>query len=113
MQPLLSIISENVRFYRKKTNLSQLKLAMQLEMSPSYLAEIERGRQYPSLKVVERLADFFKIEPYQILQPLELENEKEISIHKERILRNVKARINTLLDSLMDKEPQAPEEFLS
>ena len=101
MQGLLTVISENVRFYRKKTGLSQLKMAYQLEMSPSYLAEIERGRQYPSLKVVERLSAFFKIEPYQLLRPLNLEPQKENYIEEERIIRAVRKKMCDMLDSML------------
>ena len=99
MQSLLDVISENVRFYRKKTGLSQLKLAYQLEMAPSYLAEIERGKQYPSLKVVERIANFFEIEPYQLLQPMFLEPEKEKLIEEKRILRAIKQQIDDIFES--------------
>ncbi len=102
MQSLLEVISENVRFFRKKAGLSQLKLAYQLEMAPSYLAEIERGKQYPSLKIIERMADYFNIEPYQLLQPLELEKNKEISIQEEHLLRTMKEKINNLIDSFID-----------
>ena len=99
MQSLSDVISENVRFYRKKAGLSQLKLAYQLEMAPSYLAEIERGKQYPSLKVIERIANFFEIEPYQLLQPMLLEPEKENLIEDKRILRSIKQQIDDIFDS--------------
>ena len=99
MQSLSDVISENVRFYRKKAGLSQLKLAYQLEMAPSYLAEIERGKQYPSLKVIERIANFFEIEPYQLLQPMLLEPEKESLIEDKRILRSIKQQIDDIFDS--------------
>ncbi len=98
MHSLLSIISENVRFYRKKAGLSQLKLAYQLEMAPSYLAEIERAKQYPSLKIIERIAHFFEIEPYQLLQPMDLDENKIRSIEEKRILRSIKQKIDQVFE---------------
>lgn len=98
MYSLLSIISENVRFYRKKAGLSQLKLAYQLEMAPSYLAEIERAKQYPSLKIIERIAHFFEIEPYQLLQPMNLDENEIQSIEEKRILRSIKQKIDQFFE---------------
>lgn len=98
MHSLISIISENVRFYRKKAGLSQLKLAYQLEMAPSYLAEIERAKQYPSLKIIERIAHFFEIEPYQLLQPMDLDENKIKSIEEKRILRSIKQKIDQVFE---------------
>ncbi len=103
MQSLLEVIPENVKFYRKKSGLSQLKLAYQLEMAPSYLAEIERGTQYPSLKVIERIASYFKIEPYQLLMPNHLEETKKKTIEEERILRSLKESIDSLIENMLNK----------
>ena len=99
MQSLLEVISTNVRYYRKQTGLSQLKLAYQLEMAPSYLAEIERGKQYPSLKIIERLASFFQIEPFQLLQPIDLERQKKTSIEERRLLLSLKMEIDRIFDN--------------
>lgn len=98
MQSLLEVISTNVKFYRKKSGLSQLKLAYQLDMAPSYLAEIERGKQYPSLKVVEKIADYFEILPYQLLQPLELTDIEKNQIETNQIIRVLKKQIDNIFD---------------
>ncbi len=98
MQSLLEIVSENVRFYRKKTGLSQLKLAYQLEIAPSYLAEIERGKQYPSLKMLERLAKYFDIEPYRLLYPMELNEQAKTSMETIQTLRFLQHQINNIFE---------------
>lgn len=103
MQSLTEVVSENVRFYRKKTGLSQLKLAYQLEMAPSYLAEIERGKQYPSLKVVERLASCFKIEPYQLLYPPVQDSGQRMNMETERELRDLKIQIDGIIEDRLKK----------
>lgn len=98
MQSLIAVISENIRFYRKKTGLSQLKLAYQLDMAPSYLAEIERGKQYPSIKVLERIANYFGIMPYQLLQPLEMTDEEKKQIETNQTIRALKQQIDSIFD---------------
>ena len=98
MQSLLEIISENVRFYRKKTGLSQLKMAYQIEIAPSYLAEIERGKQYPSLKIIEKLAAYFEIEPYRLLYPLETD-QRDNSAETIQTLRLLKQELTEIIDN--------------
>jgi len=98
MQSLLEVLSENVRFYRKKTGLSQLKMAYQIEIAPSYLAEIERGKQYPSLKILEKLANYFGIEPYKLLYPLHMDK-KDNSIETIQTLRLLKQEIDGIIDN--------------
>ncbi len=98
MQSLLEVLSENVRFYRKKTGLSQLKMAYQIEIAPSYLAEIERGKQYPSLKILEKLANYFEIEPYKLLYPLNMDK-KDSSIETIQALRVLRQEIDEIIDN--------------
>ena len=98
METLLEIISENVRFYRKKTGLSQLKMAYQIEIAPSYLAEIERGKQYPSLKILEKISNYFGIEPYKLLYPME-NSKKDNSAETIQTLRLLKQEINEIIDN--------------
>ena len=97
MQSLLEVISENVRFYRKKTGLSQLKMAYQIDIAPSHLAEIERGKQYPSLKIIEKLAAYFKVEPYRLLYPLE-SDKKDNSVETIQTLRLLKQELTETID---------------
>lgn len=99
MQSLLKTLSENVRFYRKKSGLSQLKLAYQIDMSPSYLNDVENARLYISLKMLERLAEFFKIEPYRLLLPLDFDSKSSASAEYENELRILQSQINKLFDS--------------
>lgn len=105
MKELAEIIAENVRFFRTtKTNLSQMKLAVELDMAPSYLTEIETGRQLPSLHVVERIAAYFNIQPYELLYPKEIACEKACSAEHIQSLRTIKEQINEILDKQIQKE---------
>lgn len=102
-KPLLEILAENVRFYRAKTGLSQFKFAIQLEISPSYLNDIESGRQYASLKMLERLAKEFNIETYQLLLPQGTSKEEALSIEYKENLRILKEQVCELFDERLEK----------
>lgn len=50
-----------VAILRKRRFLSLTLLARMVEMSPSYLSEIEKGRKNGSVAALEKLAIFFKV----------------------------------------------------
>lgn len=100
---LLEILAENVKYYRAKTGLSQLKFAMQIEISPSYLNDIESGRQYASLKMLERMAKEFNIDTYQLLLPKEISVQHAASANYENELRTLKEQVTKLFDKQLKK----------
>lgn len=102
-QTMLEILAENVKYYRSKTGLSQFKFAIQLEISPSYLNDIESGRQYASLKMLERLAKEFNIAPYQLLLPKDISKEDAISAQYKDELRSLKEQVVCLFDEQLEK----------
>lgn len=42
-----------------------MKLAELCDTSPNYIAEIEIGRRFPSLKLIEKIGDVLNVEPYR------------------------------------------------
>lgn len=48
---------QNIKQFRKQRNLTQKQLADQIEISRSYLSDIENGNKNPSIKTVKKLAD--------------------------------------------------------
>ena len=63
------IISTNIKLYRNKANLTQLKLGLICGISEDYISEIERGKKLPSLKRLIIIADALGVEPYLLLKP--------------------------------------------
>jgi len=58
----------NVRRVRQQKQLSLETLAHEVDLSYSYLGEIERGRRNPSLGVVERIAVGLGVDPLELLR---------------------------------------------
>ncbi|PIV09327.1 transcriptional regulator [Candidatus Roizmanbacteria bacterium CG02_land_8_20_14_3_00_36_15] len=52
---------------RKKNNLSQEQLALDCYIDRSYLADIEKGKANPSLKVLYKIARRLKIKLWQLM----------------------------------------------
>jgi transcriptional regulator with XRE-family HTH domain len=50
--------------FRKKEGISQMKLAGYLNASSTYIGEIEVGKKFPSIEMIERIADILKIQPF-------------------------------------------------
>ena len=56
MQDIKKIVGNNVRFIRFQTGLSQEKFYEQFDLSPKYLASIERGEVNMSVEFLANLA---------------------------------------------------------
>lgn len=61
---LKQIFIENLKKFRKNEGLSQMKLAEYCNTATSYIGEIEIGRRFPSIDLIEKIADVLRIEPY-------------------------------------------------
>ena len=46
-----NIFSNNVRYYRKKINMTQERLAELCDLSTSYIKQIESGREYKNVSL--------------------------------------------------------------
>lgn len=51
------MIGKNVRMIRKNTKITQVALAKHIGCSVSQLRNIEAGRSYPSIQILEKIAD--------------------------------------------------------
>ena len=57
---------ENLRFWRKKKGISQLKLSEMINISPNYLNAVENGKNFPSPEVIQHISDTLELMPYQL-----------------------------------------------
>jgi transcriptional regulator with XRE-family HTH domain len=57
---------ENLRFWRKKRSISQLKLSEMVNISPNYLNAVENGKNFPSPEVIQHISDILELMPYQL-----------------------------------------------
>lgn len=67
MEDLLTIVGQNVRYYRHQSGLSQEKLAEDAELHRNYVGGLERGEYNVSLRSLARIASALQVEPFVLL----------------------------------------------
>ena len=75
---LKQIFIKNLRQFRNRKNLTQMKLAELCDTAPSYIGEIEIGRRFPSLKLIEKIGLELGVEPYRFFIDDTNENQNEL-----------------------------------
>ena len=64
-------LGKRIAYLRKKQRLSQLDLALIAEVNKNYISDLERGRRNPSLMILSRIANAFKIDMATLLQGIQ------------------------------------------
>jgi transcriptional regulator with XRE-family HTH domain len=71
MPRLREIIAYNLKEKRRKCGLTQAGLAEKVDVSTHHIGMLEIARNYPTLELVERIADALNIEIYELfIDPL-------------------------------------------
>ena len=63
---MMKVFIQNMKKYRKKRQLSQMKLAELLDTTTSYIGGIEINNRVPSMGMVEKIAKALDIEPFRL-----------------------------------------------
>jgi len=101
---LKQIFVRNLREFRKKEGLTQMKLAEYCNTATSYIGDIEIGRRFPSMEMIEKMANILKIEPYHFFK-----ESKDNSAHSEteslfpRLPNSMKKQITTQIKTQIDQ----------
>ena len=82
MTNLRDILAHNLKKKRQNCGFSQAKLAEMVNVSTHHIATIETARNYPTLDLVERMANALDIEIYELfINPLSTHEEMERLYH--------------------------------
>ena len=101
---LKQIFIQNLREYRKKEGLSQMKLAEYCNTAPSYIGQIETGVRFPSLELVEKIADILRIEPYHFFKNKTENNDNSDTDNLfPRLPNSMKKQIQTQIKTQIDQ----------
>jgi transcriptional regulator with XRE-family HTH domain len=60
-----------IKDLREQLDLSQQELADYSEVDRTYISLLERGLNYPSLKVVYKLSEILKIQPHKLIEKVD------------------------------------------
>jgi len=101
---LKQVFIKNLKEFRKREGLTQMKLAEFCNTAPSYIGDIEIGRRFPSLKMVEKMADVLKIEPYHFFKKQSDKNDNSDAENVfPRLPNSMKKQITTQIKTQIDR----------
>lgn len=63
-----NIVANNIKYYRKKINFSQEKLAEITNLHRTYISSVERCERNISIENIEKIAKALNIEVYLLLK---------------------------------------------
>jgi transcriptional regulator with XRE-family HTH domain len=63
---LKQVFIVNLKNFRKIEGFSQMKLAEKCNTDVSYIGQIEIGRRFPSIELIEKIALALEVEPYRL-----------------------------------------------
>jgi transcriptional regulator with XRE-family HTH domain len=101
---LKQIFIKNLKEFRKKEGISQMKLAEYCDTATSYIGDIEIGRRFPSMELIEKIADILRIEPYRFFKN---QNDNDANADAENIFprlpNSMKKQITTQIKTQIDR----------
>ena len=98
MTNLREIFAHNLKKKRRICGFSQAKLAEMVNVSTHHIATIETSRNYPTLDLVERMANALNIEIYELfIDPLSPPEEME------RLYQTVAKNIEQVVAEAVEK----------
>jgi len=98
MTSLREIFAYNLKKKRRNCGFSQAKLAEMVNVSTHHIATIETARNYPTLDLVERMANALNIEIYELFtDPL------STPVEMERLYQTVARNIDHLISEGMER----------
>jgi transcriptional regulator with XRE-family HTH domain len=113
---LKSVFIHNLKVFREKEGLSQMKLAEYCNTSPGYIGEIEIGRKFPSTEMIEKIAYVLRVEPYLFFKnpkgggflsenektPQRIPNKIKTEM-KAQISKHIKAKVTLTMNEILNE----------
>ena len=103
MAHLKTVLASNIKIRRKSQGLTQENLAEQVNTASTYIAMIESGVRTPSFKMIERIADVFKIEATELFSTKEYPNESSSEL-REKLLNQFEEFLRAVEKETTEKQ---------
>lgn len=93
----------NLKAYRKLRKISQMQLADLCDSSTGYIGEIETGKRFPSVNMIEKIANALSIESWDLFknEPVNLSlnaPQKLAPTQKNEIIKMVNYALTKILN---------------
>ena len=99
MTDLRKILAANMKQYRKIMGFSQAKLAEMVDTADNYIALIETSKRFPSINMIERIAQALNIDTLALfsINPVKTLKKKAI---KTKILADIEQILSLRLEEM-------------
>jgi len=106
MARLQGILVQNLKKYRRKCGFTQAQLAEKVNVSTHHIGMIELSRNYPTLELVERIANALNIKTHELfIDPLTPNEEHD------RLRQEIRDDLRQLLDEFLEKIQKLDKEI--
>ena len=88
---LRQVFINNLKKSRKNLRLSQMQLAKRCATSTNYISLIETGERFPSVEMIEKIAEALRVQPYALFFGGQTEKQAPLIPHniKTALLKQV------------------------
>jgi transcriptional regulator with XRE-family HTH domain len=97
MADIRQILASNMKRRRAELGLSQERLSEKAETSPNYIAAIEAGLRYPSLRILEKIAAGLEIETHELFSTESIRS-ASLDALKIEVLQDISDCVETCID---------------
>ena len=93
---LRSVFIANLKKYRRLRKMSQMKIAEHCGTSASYIGEIEIGRKFPSVEMIERFAMVLGIRPHLLFMEEDVSDRADV---KAALIRKIQKSVEEIVSA--------------
>ena len=65
------LLGQNLKFFRKKRNFSQMQLAEEVGLTFNFINDIENGKKWISPSTLSKISSALNIQPYHLFLPVQ------------------------------------------
>lgn len=103
-----NIVADNIKNIRQFREMSQAELAEAIDVSTGYIGVIETGKKFPSLEVMEKIAEVLSVPLYRLFQSdediIEAHSPDSLYMIKQNVEKNVQIALNSTFAHLKNKK---------
>lgn len=92
MGSIRAIAARNIRRFRKGAGLTQAELAERAGVSEETIGAIERLKFSPNVETLQKIADVFAVEAYELVRTGELKGASEVEERLVRIIAKLRGK---------------------
>ena len=100
---LQEIFIDNLKFFRKQKKLTQMELTLAIDKGYNYINGVEQGKLFPSVEVIEKLAEVLEISPAALFDENSVAK-NIIKLNKEYLAEEISKDLRTALLQDFKKE---------